>query len=111
MAYRGAPVIAITGHNGVVVVGARSARHGAAPRPCCPDNRAMNHARCDVDDRASIGHDGSAVIPNMVREAQLNPGVRVVVAADEALIYKDVVKILDIIKQAGVTRVALSSEK
>jgi len=48
---------------------------------------------------------------NMVREAQLNPGVRVVVAADEALIYKDVVKILDIIKQAGVTRVALSSEK
>jgi len=48
---------------------------------------------------------------NMSREAQLNPGVRVVVAADEALIYKDVVKILDLIKQAGVTRVALSSEK
>lgn len=48
---------------------------------------------------------------NMAREAQLNPGVRVVVAADEALIYKDVVKILDLIKQAGVTRVALSSEK
>lgn len=48
---------------------------------------------------------------NMAREAKLNPGVRVVVAADEALIYKDVVKILDLIKQAGVTRVALSSEK
>ncbi len=48
---------------------------------------------------------------NMAREAQLNPGVRVVVAADEALIYKDVVSILDLIKQAGVTRVALSSEK
>ena len=48
---------------------------------------------------------------NMAREATLNPGVRVVVAADEALIYKDVVKILDLIKQAGVTRVALSSEK
>ena len=48
---------------------------------------------------------------NMSREAHLNPGVRVVVAADEALIYKDVVKILDLIKQAGVTRVALSSEK
>ncbi len=48
---------------------------------------------------------------NMAREAQLNPGVRVVVAADESLIYKDVVRILDLIKQAGVTRVALSSEK
>jgi biopolymer transport protein ExbD len=48
---------------------------------------------------------------NMVREAQLNPGVRVVVAADETLIYKNVVAILDSIKSAGVTRVALSSEK
>lgn len=48
---------------------------------------------------------------NMAREAQLNPGVRVVVAADEALVYKNVIKILDVIKGAGVTRVALSSEK
>ncbi|MBV6494424.1 MAG: Biopolymer transport protein ExbD [Turneriella sp.] len=47
----------------------------------------------------------------MAREAQLNPGVRVVVAADEALVYKNVVTILDTIKAAGVTRVALSSEK
>jgi biopolymer transport protein ExbD len=55
--------------------------------------------------------DENGLKANMVREAKLNPGVRVVVAADEALIYKDVVKILDLIKQAGVTRVALSSEK
>ena len=55
--------------------------------------------------------DANALRANMARQATLNPGVRVVVAADEALIYKDVVKILDIIKQAGVTRVALSSEK
>lgn len=48
---------------------------------------------------------------NMTREAQINPGMRVVVAADETLVYKDVIKILDIIKGAGVTRVALSSEK
>ena len=47
----------------------------------------------------------------MLREVRLNPAVRVVVAADEALIYKNVVNILDLIKQAGVTRVALSSEK
>lgn len=55
--------------------------------------------------------DAKGLEANMAREARLNPGVRVVVAADEALIYKDVVKILDLIKQAGVTRVALSSEK
>ncbi|MFZ5627625.1 MAG: ExbD/TolR family protein [Spirochaetota bacterium] len=55
--------------------------------------------------------DENGLRSNMAREATLNPGVRVVVAADEALIYRDVVKILDIIKQAGVTRVALSSEK
>ncbi|MFO1469904.1 MAG: biopolymer transporter ExbD [Turneriella sp.] len=55
--------------------------------------------------------DANGLRANMLREAKLNPGVRVVVAADEALIYKDVVKILDLIKQAGVTRVALSSEK
>lgn len=55
--------------------------------------------------------DANGLRANMAREATLNPGVRVVVAADEALIYKDVVKILDLIKQAGVTRVALSSEK
>lgn len=55
--------------------------------------------------------DANGLRANMAREARLNPGVRVVVAADEALIYKDVVKILDLIKQAGVTRVALSSEK
>lgn len=48
---------------------------------------------------------------NMAREAALNPGVRVVVAADESLVYKNVVRILDVIKQSGVTRVALSSEK
>lgn len=48
---------------------------------------------------------------NMAREAAINPGVRVVVAADEELVYKNVVKVLDIIKGAGVTRVALSSEK
>lgn len=48
---------------------------------------------------------------NMTREAKINPGVRVVVAADETLVYKNVIKILDIIKGAGVTRVALSSEK
>ncbi|AFM12801.1 ExbD/TolR family protein [Turneriella parva] len=55
--------------------------------------------------------DANGLKANMAREAKLNPGVRVVVAADEALIYKDVIKILDLIKQAGVTRVALSSEK
>jgi biopolymer transport protein ExbD len=42
---------------------------------------------------------------------KLNPGVRVTLAADKALSYGAVVHILDLIKQAGVTRVALSSER
>lgn len=48
---------------------------------------------------------------NLTREAGINPGVRVTLAADQDLPYRDVVKILDIIKQAGVTRVALAAQK
>ena len=55
--------------------------------------------------------DTNGLRAQMAREAKLNPGVRVIVAADEALIYKNVVQILDAIKAAGVSRVALSSEK
>ncbi|MFO1526170.1 MAG: biopolymer transporter ExbD [Turneriella sp.] len=60
-----------------------------------------------------MGHkvDENGLRAQMLREAQLNPGVRVVVAADAGLVYRDVIKILDLIKQAGVSRVALSSEK
>lgn len=48
---------------------------------------------------------------NLEREAKLNPGVRVTLAADQALPYREIVRILDVIKQSGVTRVALASEK
>lgn len=45
------------------------------------------------------------------RESQSNPGLRVTVAADENLPYKQIVSVLDTIKQAGVTRVALASQR
>jgi biopolymer transport protein ExbD len=47
----------------------------------------------------------------MVGEVQRNPGVRVTLASDQGLPYGDVVKVLDIIKKSGVTRVALATER
>ncbi|MEK7767759.1 MAG: biopolymer transporter ExbD [bacterium] len=43
--------------------------------------------------------------------ARANPGVRVALAADRGLSYGQVVHILDLIKQAGISRVGLSSER
>lgn len=48
---------------------------------------------------------------NLAREAQRDAGVRVTLAADGGLAYRQVVELLDAIKQAGVTRVALASER
>ncbi len=48
---------------------------------------------------------------NLAREAESNPGVRVTVAAEGRIPYQQVVKVLDTIKQSGVTRVALASEQ
>ena len=48
---------------------------------------------------------------NLNRESKLNPGVRVTLAAEGSLSYHQIVAILDVIKQSGVTRVALASER
>lgn len=48
---------------------------------------------------------------NLARESKRDPGVRVTLAADGGLAYRQVVELLDVIKQAGVTRVALASER
>jgi biopolymer transport protein ExbD len=48
---------------------------------------------------------------NLTRESKLDPSVRVTLAADGELAYRQVVELLDTIKQAGVTRVALASER
>ena len=48
---------------------------------------------------------------NLEREAKLNPGVRVTLAADQDLSYRTIVGVLDLIKQSGVSRVALAAEK
>lgn len=55
--------------------------------------------------------DLNGLTANLTREARLNPGVRVTLAADRKLPYGDVVRILDVIKRAGVTRVALAAER
>ena len=47
----------------------------------------------------------------LTREVSFNPNTRVTLAADRKLPYQQVVDVLDIIKQAGVSRVALASEK
>ena len=47
----------------------------------------------------------------LIREVSLNPDTRVTLAADSRLAYQQVVNVLDIIKQAGVTKVALTTEK
>jgi len=44
-------------------------------------------------------------------EAKANPNVRVTLAADNKLAYQQVITTLDVIKQAGVTRVALASQR
>lgn len=48
---------------------------------------------------------------NLERESKINPGLRVTLAADQDLSYRKIVQVLDLIKQSGVTRVALASEK
>jgi biopolymer transport protein ExbD len=55
--------------------------------------------------------DENGLAASLSREAKLNPGVRVTVAADESLPYKRVVQVLDMIKKAGVSRVGLAAEK
>ncbi|HEX4048024.1 MAG TPA: biopolymer transporter ExbD [Elusimicrobiota bacterium] len=47
----------------------------------------------------------------LAREAGRDPSVRVTLAADGGLPYRQIVAILDAIKAAGVTRVALAAEK
>lgn len=70
--------------------------------------------KMDAEGKISLAEtamDENALFANLVREAQANPGVRVTVAADESLSYKAVVRLLDLVKKAGVTRVALASDR
>lgn len=55
--------------------------------------------------------DAQALGSIIEREVALNHETRVVVAADEGLVYGEVIGILDSLKKAGVSRVALSAEK
>jgi len=56
------------------------------------------------------GVDLNGLKANLAREAALNPSVRVTLSADQSLPYRQVVEILDAVKQAGVKRVALAAE-
>jgi biopolymer transport protein ExbD len=57
------------------------------------------------------GVDMNGLKSNLAREAKINPTVRVTLAADQNLPYRQIVEVLDAVKQAGVKRVALASEK
>ncbi len=48
---------------------------------------------------------------NLSREAKINPDIRVTLVADGSLSYNQIVTVLDTIKQSGVTRVSLATEK
>ncbi len=55
--------------------------------------------------------DRAALKAILIRESAANPATRVIVAADEGLVYRDIISILDTVKESGVARVALSAEK
>jgi biopolymer transport protein ExbD len=55
--------------------------------------------------------DETGLISILEREARMDPALRVTLAADQDLPYKQVVAVLDVIKKAGVKRVALAAEK
>jgi biopolymer transport protein ExbD len=48
---------------------------------------------------------------NLKREVGLNPGVRVTVAAGGQVTYDQVIGVLDAVKQSGITKVALASQR
>jgi len=48
---------------------------------------------------------------SLKREATRNPGVHVTLAADRTVPYGKVVRILDLVKSAGIAKVALASER
>lgn len=54
--------------------------------------------------------DISGLKANLAREVKVNSDIRVTVAADGQIPYRQVMSVLDAIKQSGVTRVALASE-
>jgi biopolymer transport protein ExbD len=55
--------------------------------------------------------DAEGLKASLIREVGVNPNTRVTLAADSRLSYQQVMNVLDIIKQAGITKVALASEK
>lgn len=52
-----------------------------------------------------------ALAAALKREATRNPGVHVTLAADRTIPYGRVVRVLDLIKAAGIAKVALASER
>lgn len=54
--------------------------------------------------------DANGLRENLERESRANPAVRVTLAADQSLSYREIVALLDLIKKAGVSRVALAAQ-
>lgn len=69
-----------------------------------------------VDERGSLLYKSAKTTVDelkaaLTRAVSIDPNTRVTLAADSRLSYQQVMDVLGIIKQAGVTRVALASEK
>lgn len=86
------------------------------PKAASLETAATPALRVTVDAKGNLFLQDMAVDRNglaaqLAREVKLNPNVRVTVAADQGLVYQRVVETLDVIKQSGVKRVALSAEQ
>lgn len=57
----------------------------------------------------AVDRDGLKV--NLAEEVKRNPAIRVTLASDGRLPYSHVVAVLDVMKQAGVVKVALAAEQ
>jgi biopolymer transport protein ExbD len=86
------------------------------PKAAAADAAATAAFTVTADSKGALRLMGEVVDLNglkssLAREAARNPSVRVTLAADGSLPYRQVVSILDAIKSSGVTRVALAAEK
>lgn len=86
------------------------------PKAAAADSAATPSFTVTVDQKGVLRLSDEIVDVNglkssLAHEAERNPSVRVTLAADGSLPYRQVVAILDSIKAAGVTRVGLAAEK
>jgi biopolymer transport protein ExbD len=86
------------------------------PKTATADASATSSLTVSLNDKGEIflkevKVDAEYLKTALSREAKFNPNVRVTLVADNKLTYQQVMSLLDVIKQAGVTKVALASQR